>query len=361
MSDPLLTLANKPPPLFTSFPAEISVDNCRKLVILRSSSFKILEAIKVELSDLNEEYTLFVRFLSRIHNRFRNDKGYKDLRMVEKTLRKFLMHDFLGIVEEYTNFLPVITSSSPNIPSKQLLKYALAMVYGAGAFLNRTDSLLLNSGLLAVQRLNLGHFWGVGAQELACISRFWAVSRSLLKSVGDLYLMLFSRTVDVVPGVDPLFLEHFPLDLAKFLPEGFVVKTESILVDKFKDEQTTVNNFLDLGEPIKRVEMDKLLGIAEPGVDSVVCKPKESGMSVTKSKEVLNDIHSFEDLKEFLSKETVKRKVCRKLSLTRSLNQEDWKKLKKSLLENFNHKIPNKSLKLSRKSIRDALASIGQP
>jgi len=67
------------------------------------------------------------------------------------------------------------------------------------------------------------------------------------------------------------------------------------------------------------------------------------------------EIHSFDDLKEFIQKETAKRKVARKLCLTRKLDQASWKLLKKDLVSNFNKKLPNKSVKAARKRLKESL------
>ena len=54
--------------------------------------------------------------LYKNHNRFRNDKVYKDLRMLEKTLQKFLNHKFLKSLTDFFGFIP-------NSPSSHLKTY----------------------------------------------------------------------------------------------------------------------------------------------------------------------------------------------------------------------------------------------
>jgi len=351
MSDHLLLMASNPPPIFTTVPADINAEHCRQLVILRSSSLIEIDSSKEKFSSINEETVFLSRLLALIHNRFHNDKGYKDLRMVEKTLKKFLRHDFLGIAKKYTEFLPIVASSAPNLPSRELLKHCLAMLYAAGAFLNRIEALLINSGLLAMQRLNLGHFWGVGAQQLACVSRLWALSRDLLSSCDNLYISLYTVTKNNVPDINEKLFIGFPSDLSKFFSDGINPHSvQSIAVPTAREEKTTVHSFLDLGEPVSRKEV-----VAVKSNSTIKAEKIEDVSQKSISKDVLGDLHSFDDLKQFLVKESTERKTCRKNSFTHKLNQEAWKCLKKCVLEEFNPKLPNKSLKLARKKIREAL------
>merc|ERR1712029_789368 len=92
----------------------------------------------------------------------------------------------------------------------------------------------------------------------------------------------------------------------------------------------------------------------KPKIESV--SPEEAPKKDdTQKKDVLGEIHSLNDLKAFIEKETEVRKTTKKTSFTRKLNQEQWKALKKEVLKSWNPSLPNKSIKLSRKIIRNAL------
>merc|ERR1712025_355952 len=81
----------------------------------------------------------------------------------------------------------------------------------------------------------------------------------------------------------------------------------------------------------------------------------EASNAKPEEKDELSQIHSLEELKEFIKEETEKRKVSKKTSFTRKLSQDQWKAVKKEVLGNINPKLPNKSIKLCRKIIRKAL------
>jgi len=69
----------------------------------------------------------------------------------------------------------------------------------------------------------------------------------------------------------------------------------------------------------------------------------------------VKDLHTLEELKSFIDEESKQRKLSRKQSRTRRLGKEDWKKLKTNLISSFKPNLPNKSIKQSRKLIRQAL------
>ena len=71
--------------------------------------------------------------------------------------------------------------------------------------------------------------------------------------------------------------------------------------------------------------------------------------------EFISNLKSLDDVKAFLELETVQRKCDRKSSRTRKLDQDAFKALKRKLVADFNVKLPNKSIKQARKTLREAL------
>ncbi len=70
----------------------------------------------------------------------------------------------------------------------------------------------------------------------------------------------------------------------------------------------------------------------------------------------LTAIHSFAEFTEFLASETQRRKEDRKSAWSRRLSQTEWKTLRQTVRSAFNPKTPNKSMKLARKMLREAVA-----
>lgn len=376
--DPLLKLVLNPPPISTTvnYPG---FDNCklRKLNLIKSKIRNKFGQIENSLKILSAELNLFSHILYKNHNRFRNDKGYKDLRMLEKSLQKFIKHEFLKSLVNFLGFIP--DSSTQNIkiflPTYAMGLHAQLQLYGAGAFLHRLELLSKNSALLDVQRLNLGHFWGVAAQNLGLVGRIWLVCRSLLVEVESSYDGMVKLLAELPKGSSFQEVE-MPENLYSFMPEDLVKKIE----DESKGVDTTrgpnqnivsVDDFLDIGEPVKREiksslrfdEEEKQVKEKSSELASLNKKRKKSALAKTDcdlsvkaaAKDSLSEIHNLEQLRDFLKSESETRKISRKTSFSRKLNQEKWKLLKKEILSNFSPTKPNKSLKLCRKMLRNAV------
>ena len=191
----------------------------------------MIEEIEDDLNTLAGEFKLLSHILYKNHNRFRNDKGYKDLRMLEKTLQKFLNHKFLKSLTDFVGFIPDSPSSHRKtyLPTQAMGFHTQLRLYGAGAFLARIEMLSKNSALLDVQRLNLGHFWGVSAQNLAVVGRIWLVCRHVLVGVQTCYDGL-GQLLAELPGDRS---RETPSDLFAFMPENIVkqVKQAEAVID----------------------------------------------------------------------------------------------------------------------------------
>ena len=335
----LLAAAMAAPPMNTTVPAKhLDQKDEKEIGKLKWRIKETLGGMKADLQIVLEEEVLLNQVLYKIHNRFHNDRGYKDLRMFDKTVRKLLAHHY---VQKLENLLSFLTSPLTSLPTRAMAQHSALQVYGAAALLHRLLALATNSGLLAVQRLNLGHFWGVGAQQLACVARLWLVARHLLASLQVAYCPLVSLLA-LLPGEEDVL--KVPSSLDAFLPEDLVGGMEVVEekveeVEMVEKRAASVDSFLDIGVPVKRLET------VEPV--AVEVKPKDS----------LSDIHSLDELKIFLEAETKLRKISKKTCMTRNLKQDTWKRLRADILKAVNVKTPNKSLKLCRKIFRSALAN----
>ena len=368
-----------PPPISTTIHhPQFEVDALRKIIRAKWKARSKIEDIDDDLNTLADEFKLLSHILYKNHNRFRNDKGYKDLRMLEKTLQKFLNHKFLKSLTDFLGFIPDSPSShlKTYLPTQAMGLHTQLQLYGAGAFLARIEMLSKNCALLDVQRLNLGHFWGVSAQNLAVVGRIWLVCRHVLVGVQTCYDGL-GQLLAELPG--DRSREEMPSDLFAFMPEDIVKQVkqaEAVVVDiesAGQVKEQTVDDFLDLGEPVKRSTVDIFSDIGEkikrPKLDPVpnndlsalnkMRKNEAADISnsteSTTTKDILSDIHSIDQLKDFLKSEAESRKVSRKSSFTHKLSQDEWKSMRKEVLTNLMPTKPNKSLKLCRKLIRNAV------
>jgi len=94
----------------------------------------------------------------------------------------------------------------------------------------------------------------------------------------------------------------------------------------------------------------------ESTVQGKDCKEKKRHVDQASSVQ-LAAIHSLAELTEFLTAETERRKQDRKSCWSRRLSQLEWKTLRQAVRTALNPKTPNKSLKLARRMLREAVVS----
>jgi len=354
-------LSNNPRPINTTVSCpEITTETMKTIIKSRTKIRSIEVESKDNIKILKDEFKLLHTLLYKNHNRFRNDKGYKTLRMIEKSLQKFLGAQFHSVLPDLLQFIPDSPlQTNVHLPTLTMCQHCMLQCLQSAAVLSKLEILCRRSGLLNMQRLNLGHFWGVAAVNLAVVGRIWVVARNLLTR----HQIMFFHLLKISSHLPGLTAEYsLPQDLFEFFPEDLkeqLQKDEKTLEqeDNVESNVISVDDFLDIGESVKRKsevisskedsDVKKLRLSNESGKPHANAKPEE--------KDELSQIHNLDELKEFMKKETENRKVSKKTSFTRKLNQDQWKAVKKEVLGNMNPKLPNKSIKLCRKIIRLAL------
>jgi len=418
--DYILQNVLNPPPANTNVHCpEFSQNTLREIIRSVNKIKPILAKCDTDIVTLQFELKFLSQILYKNHNRFHNDKGYKDLRMLEKSAQKLLNFNFLRTVNNFLSLIPLSASFSQSVylPPRTLTQHSLLQLYGAGALLARLELCIVNCGQLLLQRLNLGHFWNVAAYELAVVARIWAVARHLLNNVNEVYqiLMLVSANFpEKESGVAGL---EMPRDLTRFISadvrgeEKSLPCLESIISPGFSIgepiQRTVINSGrssqlpelqeFDIGVPLKREENHCLLvkekeeffrksGKCDKGTeDSLTSINKKMKKKVkdgekldnsmqpplkvktianniinndvvdSKLDRLLKEIIDIESLKTFIENENIARKTSRKTALSRKLNQECWRELKKDVLGNINISKPNKSLKVGKRLIKERL------
>ena len=150
------------------------IAHCIKTVRhLKERLFEMDKFLEVETSTLNV-------FVYKNSNRFHNDKGFKDVRMAQKSWRKFSELQLFKAALVFLESLPILhdVTSGKNrsgvyLPTRQMLQFLLVRLRGSFHLLHKLQVLSQNAGDLALKRLNLGHFWNVGLMYLALMSRLW--------------------------------------------------------------------------------------------------------------------------------------------------------------------------------------------
>merc|ERR1711872_201237 len=133
------------------------------------------------------EKKLLSRLLYKHHNRFRNDRGYKALRILEKSVMKLESGFPEHLLDNLSGLMPISVPESggqPYLPPTAIAQYTGLHLWLALALLDRIEFCCRSAGIYAMQRLALGHFWGTGAHHLAVVSRIWVLARHVGHSVA---------------------------------------------------------------------------------------------------------------------------------------------------------------------------------
>ena len=131
----LLAAAMTAPPMNTILPSKpLDQKDEIEICLLKCRIKETLGAMKADLQIILEEEVLLNQVLYKIHNRFHNDRGYKDLRMFDKTVQKLLAHHYVQKLEDLLSFLP---SPFASLPTRAMAHHSALQLYGAAALLYR--------------------------------------------------------------------------------------------------------------------------------------------------------------------------------------------------------------------------------
>jgi len=262
----------------------------------------------------------------------------------------------------------------------------------------------------AEQRLSLGHFWGTAAHHLAVVSRIWTICTSIggnfeliQDSIKSMHAhlpgpSLYSESVlgklfGAKASVTKAGIESFNMTAGLISSEagisgftaGIKEKSDFRLRQDAKlaqdDIRSNDKSTVEIGEKLSRSIFEQELKVAmitqqtlkqelDPKPTKNKRSKKETSKAVNKSESTvensndaqksfhdgLSELHSLADLQGFLNEETARRKRERRACMSKKLDQDQWKALKKQVIASFNNKLPNKSIKFCRKLLRNAFA-----
>ena len=364
-------------PCTNSLPSENADLKTRDLILEQAKLMNFfVKRYNVIFSNAKVELAVLSQFLYKNHNRFRNDKCQKTLKMIEKTANRFFQE--LSLDKECSKFSEIFPiamdikhKETLYLPTSQMLDFILARFYGGAHLLWKLIVYCQNGGEQAIQRIKLGHFWNIGLNNISCVSRLWALSISLLVLVEMVYRQ-FLRLLPILPDPNSLHkrsnVDH-PKNIAKVILqedcESFyqkfkqIVKNDSFPVFiedlEYSNVKTIVHDSLcvDVGKIVSRDSMSHTNDISSLELPSQI----QGIQSTNISKSTQSDDIPFSDkrlslmdkkigrhtktshnLSMFVEEENKLRKTNRKASLTKILRHDQWKALRKDLknvLENL--------------------------
>ena len=135
-----------------------------------------LKHYKVLIDSMSVERAALRTFIYKNHNRFRNDKGFRDIKLTSKCLNRFYECELSKVAADLLDALPIVPSmedATLYLPTSAMAEFASERLEGGFRVLEKLTVYCKLSGEKQFCRLNLGHFWNVALANLAAISRIW--------------------------------------------------------------------------------------------------------------------------------------------------------------------------------------------
>ena len=328
--------------------------------------------------NVTAELSVLSQFLYKNHNRFRNDKAQKFLKMIQKSCARFWSELSLG--QELTKFygvypvlLDIKNKDKLYLPTKEMLRFILARFYGGANLLWKIVMYCQHAGELCVGRIKLGHFWNIGLNNLSCVSRLWSLTISTLILVEKIYqsLVLLLPVFPANTNMPTKLCDNdFPVNIAQVITQedcsSFLEKFKKFVnighLPKFIHDSASTNDVVgqiefgltvDAGKVICRSEdagnplcpptenqdddkdFDGKSNPLEIHADNKLVEKMEFPCSAKKWKRlnvsISNHTKDIKALQSFVNEENKIRKTSRTNALTKMLGQDQWKALRNDL------------------------------
>ena len=116
--------------------------------------------------------------LYKNQNRFRNDKAFKGMRMILKSIDRLRSLRIVDSIRRFNDTLPLAsdiseTTSTLYLPMKNLLQQVLLLMIAYFEQAQRLIGLCEYTVSYLNARIRLGHFWNWAVFSLANTSRLW--------------------------------------------------------------------------------------------------------------------------------------------------------------------------------------------
>ncbi|XP_076974489.1 nucleolus and neural progenitor protein isoform X3 [Tamandua tetradactyla] len=254
-----------------------------------------LLTLSLKNQTLDAETDVLCAVLYSNHNRMGHHKPHLALKQVEQCLKRLKYMNLEDLIQDLSELL------SPNenqrtatqecvIPSQPVVEMVLMKILGASKLLLRLLDCCCKTFLLTVKHLGLQEFIILNLVMVGLVSRLWVLYKDILKRLISLYEPLFGLLQEV-SRIQPMpyFKDFtFPSDIVEFLgqpyfevfkkkvPTAFVAKgvtrllnklfvtkeqsprsNEENLLKKAKKMKISIQNNVDLGQPVKKKKVFK--------------------------------------------------------------------------------------------------------
>ncbi|XP_075227818.1 uncharacterized protein LOC142328160 [Lycorma delicatula] len=297
----------------------------KKLKYLLEKAVKLLN----DQSNLHKESATLSRLIYRWKWILRNDKGFKALEKVNRSLLQYLALDMVSIMEKALEKV-----YDDYGPSKQMLEWVLVRLQGFTKLFDNIYHRCIEAATYLKWRFQNGHVWSVALIGTAVVSRIWVISQYLIRESCNWY----SQLKQMLPVLQPSFQPWLPSGYT--LPENlvawlghpdYVVSTHNINSNAFsflnKTESTEEENEAML------IDNDKV-GLFKDvyKISNIEIKKEDIGEVISRN----NEEENYIDVK--ILKKNVKEsdKVISKTSIEEN-ETSNRQKRKKSIMKNKNN------------------------
>ncbi|XP_063222345.1 uncharacterized protein LOC134530942 isoform X1 [Bacillus rossius redtenbacheri] len=187
-----------------------------RLVCLKAS------CVLTDLNGLHYEGAVLSRMIYIYKCKFRNEKSFRAIEKVNRSLRRYSGLDLAGAFSGFTPGDPDWAETHGYLPSRQMLQFVLVRTQGFARLLRHMADVCEEAARGVAPKLATGHFLGASLLFYAVVSRIWAYARYLVFSACEWFNKL-KQFLDVLePNPTPWLPEghSFPSDLADWLNIG---------------------------------------------------------------------------------------------------------------------------------------------
>jgi len=214
------------------------------------------------------------------HNRFRNDKAFKGVKMTRKAIRRLKHLRFLSTLCQFYELLPLssdvlLTNTVLYLPTNSVLQHWLVLHERAFGLCKRVLGLCQHTSTYLLYRIKLGHFWNWAVFNFANISRLWTLTQALMVNLHLSFC--FHKEL----------LEFLPKSAIGWLPKDYCLS--NVLITSDLAEKETISTLLSKNDfPVFAPRADHI----ESTIGLVVERTRPEIKEISKKQWLKVTIHS---------------------------------------------------------------------
>uniref|UniRef100_A0A0A9YYB6 Nucleolus and neural progenitor protein-like N-terminal domain-containing protein n=1 Tax=Lygus hesperus TaxID=30085 RepID=A0A0A9YYB6_LYGHE len=267
----------------------------RKISSLRALLSEILTKLD-KTNILHKEAAILSRFVYRMKKVFRQDKGFKYIQMLLKTLKNYLSLDLKQVISTLRE-----GCYESYCPSKQMIEWGLVSIMRFAALFHRAHFLSERCASILKERFSTGHHWKLAALCLGIISRVWALADYFVVKSCDWFLNL-TNYLSIAVAAEEQWLPadcSLPGDLQSWLG------SPAYLTIPFSESKVDDGELNALEKSVGKLKTDSKQ-------DKAIIKPSKPSSSFMQDLPISAAMELDEDVGEEISRDAEAQEKCLK-------------------------------------------------